>query len=159
MDYLKEIKEFHKQNIEIYEGKTIGCTEEEIAILEKEIGFKLPLSYKQYLLWMGHDYKGIFVGSDWFITSVLENTKYTASLLKSNKLEYILPKNYLSFFGHQGYNYAWFSLPKRNDNPEVYFWGEGQDLLKPKIVETFTKFLFDDMKELAVLLPILYNKL
>jgi len=91
--------------------------------------------------------------------SVLGNTEYLPELLKENNIEYTLTEHYLAFFGHQGYLSAWFELPKQNDNPIVYFWGEGQELQKPESQGAFTDFLFRDMVGFASILPKLYKRL
>ena len=107
-DYLAEVKEFHRQFAEPYKGKPKGCWDFEIRALEKSFGFELPLAYKQYLAWMGKDYNGVFVGCDWFISNVEDNTALVPELLTENNISFVLPENYLCFFSHQGYIAAWF---------------------------------------------------
>ena len=156
MDYLIEIKQFHAQHIEPYLGKPIGCGIAEIMEFEQQIGFPLPVAYTQYLAWMGKDYEGIFRGSEWFISNLLERSAALRDLLNENQIAYVLPDHYLVFYAHQGYVMAWFDLPKLSDNPPAYFFSEGQDMNVPRIMGTFTDILFDDMRGLAPILPSLY---
>ena len=149
MDYLHEIKEFHSLNIEPYKGKAVGCSENEIKEIEVKIGYSLPDAYRQYLLWMGKDYKGIFIGCDWFISDIIDNTELLAELLIENQVNYKLAKHYLVFFSHQGYMAAWFDLPKESENPTVYFFTENRESVAVTIEEKFTDFLFNDMKGMA----------
>lgn len=157
MDYLKEIKQFHAKHVEPYKGKPVGCSQEEINALEKHFGYRLPEAYRQYLEWMGRDFSGIFVGSDWFITDVLDNTELLPQLLKENNIDYQLPEHYLVFFSHQGYMAAWFELPKEEDDPMTYFFSEGNEVRPPSADRKFTDALFTDMQGLASVLPKIYR--
>ncbi len=151
MDYLAQIKEFHRQAVEPYLGKPRGSSEDEVRKLERQCGFDLPLAYKQYLLWMGNDYEGIFRGSDWFLKDALPNTAWLPQLLDENQLHVELPSHYLAFFDHQGYVIAWFALPSISDNPPVWYFGEGQDMQTPKLFESFTIFLDEFMRKNAAI--------
>jgi hypothetical protein len=64
-------------------------------------------------------------------------------------LSFALPKNYLSFFSHQGYMASWFELPKLSDDPPCWFYHEGMGLKEPIIDGTFTEVLIKDMRGLA----------
>ena len=92
------------------------------------------------------------------LRDVIEYTEYVPELLAENSVNFVLPEHYLAFFGHQGYMVAWFVLPKENDNPLCYFFGEGQmhngqTITKPIIEGTFTEFLFIEIKGTAQYLP------
>jgi hypothetical protein len=158
LDYLAEIKEFHRKQIKPYIGSPIGCREKEIKALEQDIGFSLPEAYRQYLRWMGKDYEGVFVGGDWFITHVIDNTRYLPELLAENDVEFSLPEHYLAFFSHQGYMMAWFNLPKEGDNPPAYFFNETDQLPFPRLEGKFTDVLFENMRGFVSVLPKLYKK-
>jgi hypothetical protein len=157
MDYLSELKKFHAENVEPYKGKAVGCSQEEIKELETKIGYPFPEAYRQYLEWMGKDYHGAFVGSNWFITDVIGNTEYLPELLAENKVDLKLPEHYLVFFSHQGYMAAWFELPKENDNPTVYFFTEGKESPVVTVEGKFTDCLFEDMRGMASFLPKIYK--
>lgn len=148
-NYLKDIVEFYKESVRLYKGNPRGCRNSEIQNLEEHFGFELPLAYKEYLRFMGKDYKGIFIGSKYFIDDVIENTRYLPELLAENEIDFSLPDNYLAFFSHQGYMVAWFELPKQNENPPVWFYKESENNEPPKIQGTFTEVLLEDMKGLA----------
>jgi hypothetical protein len=98
---------------------------------------------------MGKDYEGVFVGSDWFVTSAIDNTKYLPELLAANKVRFQLPEHFLAFFSHQGYMVAWFKLPKEGEDPQVYFYNEGEEMDSPVLEGKFTDFLLKDMKGMA----------
>ena len=90
-NYLSDVIEFHETFVQPYKGKPNGCSDSEIIGLENYFGFQFPLAYKEYLKFMGRDFNGIFVGSDCFITNVIENTKYLSELFLENKIDFILP--------------------------------------------------------------------
>ncbi len=141
-NYLKEFVAIYKKLIVPQKGEPHGCQETEIIKLEKDLGFDLPLSYKEFLKFLGRDYDGIFRGSDCFINDVIENTKYFPDLLAENKVDFLLPQHYLAFFSHQGYIMFWFELPKTDENPLVWFFQESELTEPPKIIGTFTDWLF-----------------
>ena len=155
--YLNEIIEFHEKYVQPYKGPAVGCTNAEIEGLEKQLGFELPTAYKEYLKFMGKDYQGVFVGSDWFIKHVVSNTEWVPELLKENEIKFELPQNYLAFFCHQGYLTAWFELPKLAENPPVWFFTESEEDKLPYIFGTFTQFLLEDMRGMASFLPQSYE--
>lgn len=157
MDYLKAIKEFHKQAVAPYKGKPVGCRSNEIAELERQVGFSLPEAFKQFLLWMGQDHQGVFVGSQWFIDDISSNTRGVKELLDENKVGFELAEHYLAFFSHQGYMIAWFNLPKESEDPLVYFFNECE-MARPRSESKFTEFLLKDMTLMASYLPGLYGK-
>ncbi len=148
-DYLKEVVEFHKKFVQPYKGFPRGCRNAEIKNLETHFGFEFPIAYKEYLKFMGKDYNGIFVGSEYFIDDVIENTEYLPELLAANEIDFTLPDKYLAFFSHQGYMIAWFELPKLNENPPVWFYKESENNELPRIEGIFTEALLADMQGLA----------
>lgn len=156
-EYLAEIKQFHKQAVEPYTGKPVGCCEREILLLEQKTGFALPEAYRQFLRYMGKDTDGVFRGSGWFLGNIGLNDPLVTDLLEENAVTFQLPEHYFLFFSHQGYMAAWFELPRLNDNPSVFFFSEDKDWKEPQKIDTFTTFLFDDLKGLASLLPRLYR--
>jgi len=74
-------------------------------------------------------------------------------LLAENHIQFALPESYLVFWMHQGYEAAWFALPKIAENPVVWFFTEGKSLKSPYPRGTFTDFILDYMQGLAPLLP------
>ncbi|MEK7723943.1 MAG: SMI1/KNR4 family protein [Acidobacteriota bacterium] len=150
--YLSDVVEFYEKFVQPYKGKPIGCSNSEINYLENYFGFQFPLAYKEYLKFMGKD-NCIFIGSECFFGNVIENTKYLPELLSENNIDFVLPDKYLVFFVHQGYMAAWFELPKKSENPEVWFFTESSNNEMPKIIGTFTETILSDMKGMAKYLP------
>jgi hypothetical protein len=94
-----KIKLFYLWNIFRAQGFSLpkGCRRRDVVELEKEIGFPLPKTYRQFLRWMGADYKGIFVGSDCFISDVESNTRYLPELFEENNVKFDLAEHYVCF--------------------------------------------------------------
>jgi hypothetical protein len=148
-DYLTAVRDFHYREVEPYLGPPQGCTQAEVDNLEHALGYPLPEAYRQYLLWMGADHGGIFVGCDWHLRNVLANNKRLPELLAENRVNWQLPPHYVTFMTHQGYVAAYFGLPKESDDPPVYSYNEcGTELMVTK-QGTFTEFLLQDMKGLT----------
>jgi len=145
MRYFKDVKEAFDWN-GVKQPK--GCSVEEVDELEAKIGFPLPAAFREYLIFMGKDYKGVMVGTNCFITDVISNTEYLPELLEENNLDYKLPKNYLAFFGHQGYIMSWFALPCVEDNPVCYFFSEGTHEY-PVECGDFKQFMTNDILDNA----------
>ena len=146
MKYFDDIMVFFERN-----GikKPVGCKQSEIDALEVEVGFTLPEVYKEYLLFMGRDYKGVLKGTDCFIDDAISNTKYLPELLGENKIVFKLPENYLAFFCHQGYIISWFALPCESDNPVCYFFSEGtteNPIEYGRLKQLITKDILDNVK-------------
>lgn len=153
MDYLREIRKFHAEAVEPFHGVPFGSTLAEVEALEREIGYPIPDAHRQFLLWMGRDYDGIFQGCDWFIDQILRTTAYIPKLLATNGIAFDLPERYLGFFSHQGYMVAWYALPKDDENPRVWFFRESRKPMPAPVIEgRFTDFLLKDMRGLATAL-------
>jgi hypothetical protein len=151
MDYLTELRHFHQHAIQPYLGLPKGCSPRTLAQFEQSLTYELPLAYRQYLAWMGEDYAGILQGTNCFITDVHANTAALPNLLAENQIAFALPASMLVFYMHQGYVAAWFTLPKESDNPLIWFFSEGQDMMQPITAGTFTDFLLTDMQGLAAI--------
>ncbi len=147
-NHLKKTIEFHEKSIRPQKGVARGCSDSEIEYLEKYFGFELPISYKQYLKFMGKDYQGIFKDQNWFIDTVIENTKNLSHLIKNSQIEDKFSDDYLAFYSNQNNLFVFFVLPKTSENPRVWIYDSENDSYLEKI-ESFTDFLFDEMKRLT----------
>lgn len=163
MDYLSAHRALHHNLIEPLIGKPVGCTPEEVDRLEKQVGFELPLAYKQYLNWMGKDEWGIFQGLDWRLQHVINNTESIGPWLANLHVEFSLPSHYLACFSDQGCQYVWFELPKADEDPIVWWFNEllidDPDVFEPKRQPlpqaggSFSDYLYNQLKQGADYLP------
>jgi hypothetical protein len=155
MNYIAEMQRFDAQVIAPNRGTTMGCTPDEVERLEERVGFELPAACRQWLLWMGRDRNGIFRGTDCFIDTVGFNRELLEQLYGWDQTRVAVPENAFVFYSRQGYAVAWFLLPCSDDDPKVFFFSEGKHLSAPYCTGTFTEFIFEDMRALTTLHPVI----
>ena len=106
------------------EEAIIPCSLKEIESLEKSIGAKLPLAYKEFLLIMGKGASKYMMGSSMFWDDLEDINKWAPGLLAENNFKK-LPENAFVFYMHQGYQFSFFILGESN-NPTTYYYQEMQ---------------------------------
>lgn len=148
IDYLAEARHIHSRAVEPSRGRPVGASEDDVAQLEADLGFDVPLAYRQYLLWMGKDHDGIFRGTDCFYGDDFGNTEGLPELLEENGVDFPLPPRYLAFFMHQGYIALWFVLPRESDDPPVWIYHEAE-MKRPRVFGKFTDWLASYLKSNA----------
>ena len=145
MDYIKQCRELYDDKFKRIFGEPAGNTPNDITNFEEYNAFKLPESYKQFLLWMGNDLKGVFQGSEWFLKNVEENTKYLDDFLYENEISLEHCGKPICFFSHQGYMSAWFYLPADQPDPKCYFFSEVNKEKTVIVYESFSSFLLHEL--------------
>lgn len=124
--YLDAVKAWFEA-VDVEDSKQVKpCTEEEVRLLEKEVGFALPAAYKEFLLWMGHRAGKLLRGEDCFYEYILANQKGAVELLEENGNPEVLPEDALVFCMHQGYHF-YFMHVSEGDNPRIYHYSEVED--------------------------------
>ncbi|CAM4013436.1 SMI1/KNR4 family protein [Saccharibacillus endophyticus] len=126
----------------------IGCTEEEIVKLEEKVGFKLPETYKQFLLAAGHESGRLFQGTAVHYIDLIEIQEWAKELLEENHNPIALPNSSLVFSMHQGYEIKFFDVDM-GENPPVFLWYEGMEnpASAIRLFETFDEFLLQEIKD------------
>jgi hypothetical protein len=144
---LEAAKAIHAEKIAPILGQAVGAPEDDVVALESRIGQKLPSAYREYLIWMGRDFNGIFRGSNWFVTDVEPNRQVLKDLLEEIGSTYELAPSHVVFFTHQGYMAAWFDAAGDLQDPECFFINDGMQ--EPGESGRFTEVLLADLKGLA----------
>ena len=144
---LNDAKALHADLVAPVFGSPVGASKEEVAALESQIGLKLPEAYRQYLVWMGRDFNGIFRGSNWFISDIESNREVLRGLLEEIGSSYELAPSHIVFFTHQGDMAAWFDAMGNEANPKCWFINDGMQ--EPCMSGNFTEVLLADLKGLA----------
>jgi hypothetical protein len=144
---LSTVKALHTELVAPVLGQPVGASLQEVAALEGRIGFRFPDAYRQFLLWMGRDFNGIFRGSSWFITDLDENREVLSELLSEVGSQYDVAPSHVVFFTHQGYMAAWFDASRNESDPECWFVNDG--MREPASSGKFTKVLLADLRGLA----------
>lgn len=122
----------------IAKANLIGCTDEEILIIQKHFSCQLPQAYKDFLLIAGKGAGILFRGSDIFYPRVLELQSEAKELLSELGLTTLLPIDAKVFCMHQGYELNYF-MPT-SDDPPVFQFFEGE--INAFVAwESFSKFI------------------
>lgn len=108
----------------IAEANLIGCTDEEILIIQKHFSCLLPQEYKDFLFIAGKSAGKLFRGTDIFYPRVLQLQSEAEALLSELQLTTLLPIDAKVFCMHQGYELNYF-IPTSDDPPVLQFF-EGQ---------------------------------
>lgn len=145
IDYLKQSRTFYKEKFLTDFGQPVGCSEVELSVYENCHGLVFPSAYRQFLLWMGNDLRGILRGSDWFLKNIQENTECLSEFLTDNSVAIDFAKHPLCFFMHQGYMAAWFYLDQGEDDPACFFFSEATEERAIVRYKYFSDFLFREI--------------
>jgi hypothetical protein len=124
--YLDEVKKRCEELQIVHAEKILPCTEDEIRMLEQQIGLPLPGAYKEFLLWMGHGAGGFLRGSDCFYERLPPLRAWALELLWENGYAEPLPGDAFVFYMHQGYQF-YFVRVGEGDDPPVYFYSEAME--------------------------------
>lgn len=121
--YLDSLKSRIAKSPQFHSVTFVGCSDDEIQEIERQLKLSFPEAYKEFLRWMGKDGGPILKGSDCFYKHLLYLRAWADELLKENNLFGILPANSFIFFMHQGYQFAFMYL-EDGDNPPIYYYNE-----------------------------------
>jgi len=116
-----------------------GCSESEVASLERDFGFRLPARYREFLLAMGHDAGPLLRGSRVSYKDLPRLRESFQELLEEDGSTFPIPREAFVFYMHQGYDFLYF-LASGGDDPPVYQYVEGDG--QPELQwASFTDFL------------------
>lgn len=117
----------------------VGCSDAEIAELEKKFQVQLPQSYKDFLSKMGKSAGWLLQGSDFYYPEVIKCRGSAERLLERDESEFRLSASSFVFLQHQGYQFFFFDTAEAAE-PPVYRYIEGDE--KPeKVGESFSTWL------------------
>lgn len=112
-------------------GSAIGCSETEIAQLEREAGVVLPASYRFFLAQAGRRAGQFFQGTDFLYPELLALREYAEDLLVETARHWTLQPQDFVFAMHQGYQFLFFTCDGAAD-PPVFSFLEGES--GPRVV-------------------------
>ena len=148
---LSAAKNLHAELVAPVLGEAVGASIEEIAQLERRLEVTLPAAYREYLLWMGRDFNGIFRGSNWFASDLEPNREVLKALLEESGSRYEALSSHVVFFTHQGYMAAWFDAAENESDPKCLFINDAMQ--EPEVSGTFSEVLLADLRGLSSCLP------
>jgi hypothetical protein len=108
----------------IEKSNLIGCTSEEIVLVEQHFACRLPQAYKDFLVIAGRGAGKLFRGTDLFYPRVLALQSEALELFAGLDLLELLPNSAKVFSMHQGYEVNYFE--PTSDDPPVSQFVEGQ---------------------------------
>lgn len=120
-------------NIPESKGLSIGCTADEINLLEKKMGF-LPKALSEFLAWGGHkpvpfqdEYDLLYE----FLLSGRNNLLAERIISESKDIQPLfhmgIPANALVLMTWQGYQFWFIYIDKFKDDPAVYYWSDEKE--------------------------------
>ncbi len=113
--------------------------ESELEILEKELGLKFPLIYKEFYKKSKTSHPKKLIGTDLF-SNDYELKEGALELLEEDNAKNFLTDKDFVFMMHQGYMF-WYFRADGNENPNVYYYVEQS--LVPDKKEDLKNFLKD----------------
>lgn len=111
------------------------CSASEVERLQSDSGLPLPAAYKAYLLIAGQAPPPAWVGSDCAVRH-LPSLRAEAERLLRESGRPPLPTEAFVFLMHQGYQFFYFVADGRSDDPEIFYYFEGE----PAVVRSFDRF-------------------
>jgi SMI1-KNR4 cell-wall len=137
-----EIREILLKTGAVSLGDLIGCSESEVDAYFNGVGVKLPTSYREFLLAIGHGSGKFLLGTDILFKHLpVIGREARSLLLECGGKEDKIPTDAIVFYMHQGYEFGYFCASESED-PAVYQYIEGDDC--PKLVWcSFTEYLID----------------
>jgi SMI1-KNR4 cell-wall len=109
-----------------------GCSDEEIALIEKDQNIKVPRLYRDFLLRIGRGAGRLLEGSDAFFPAIIGLRKAALDLLAANSECFGLPENALVFLMHQGYLFLCLLTAVGDEDPPVLTYEEGAGVLEQR---------------------------
>ena len=124
-----------------------GCSPQELVDLEARLNLRLPDTYKQFLLTMGHQAGALFRGTDIFYRHLAGLRGMAEELLREDETSFELPDDAFVFAVHQGYQFMYFhTLSGTDDDPAIYHYEEGEGMPK-KRWSSFSEFVLNSIAD------------
>lgn len=155
LEYLKEVIIDLEKFLQDFGGEVISCTQAEVDALESMLSssLRLPVAYKEFLLYGGKKIGNLFEGGFSFSYKIAQNWlkyEYRAEILdmlRSEDPDAELPPDVFILQEHIGSNFSYFRL-NEGDDPPVYFWEEGEGGLEVALTKhnSFSQFLMNEIR-------------
>jgi hypothetical protein len=112
------------------ERQMLGCSEQQVAELERHYGHRFPAVYREFLLAIGVAAGNFLIGTDFLYPELLDLRDAAKNLLRSDGSEFQLADDAWVFEMHQGYVFFYFDLGGDPVDPRVFSYAEG--IMLPK---------------------------
>ena len=156
--YIKKEVAIFEQLKNAYDCKVVPCSEAEVNELESMLpdSYYLPMAYKEFLLYGGHDMGRLFNSVDFSyeMTKIQLKNNYQDfhdMLQAYEEPNFKLPDNIFVINNHLCSNFTYFFLAE-DENPPVYWWEEDEGNLQEgskKDADSFSQFLMKMIEKTA----------
>ena len=167
MNNLTEIVEYYRANIGPKSGPENGCAINQLKTLEAKYDCKLPLIYRDFLLWNGQEENGPFALNKFTFDNIVPNTTSLRGILKEENASHYLGDSYIAFCQietvrnvvYKKWIMGWFEFPAEED-PECFWFIPEQPGEPPTIKKRrFSEIVLHQMKRHVYFLKPLTGKI
>lgn len=116
-----------------------GCSEQEIAALERDLGVQLPAIYREFLAVMGRRAGTFFEGTDFLYRDLPTLREQAEHLLRRCNAGLALDHSDFVFAVHQGYTFLFFRCGG-SDDPPVRLYEEDETSFR-EVAKSFSSWL------------------
>lgn len=127
------------------EETLVGCTEDEIASIERLYGLRMPGLYRAFLSRMGRSAGEFLADTDLLFTDLPSLRKEAVELLEEIRAPFKLDATDFVFAVHRGYQFLYFPVTGSED-PPVYHFLEGDDAPK-QVYDRFSDWLLGSVAD------------
>src|SRR5687767_12061014 len=122
--YIEKVKDLVKELGHLAEDQIIPCSEEEVNRLEKLLKFKLPLAYREFLLWAGYKLGNVNLCNSFSYNNVLFNSEDGFNDVISQDDFDLIPDDIIVLYitcQNTGFE---FITSSEGDDPPVYMYNQ-----------------------------------
>nr|BBH93157.1 hypothetical protein KTA_13560 [Thermogemmatispora argillosa] len=117
--YLGRVRARYEAMAGLLPGPIEGCSEQEIAELERILRRRLPAAYRELLLWLGHHHSGLLGELAISTDTLLPLQKQARAWLQADRVPIRLPDDAFVFYQRYESAFGFFRLSEGED-PPVY---------------------------------------
>lgn len=138
IQFISELENFKKLLL-TNNSNVIGCSEEQLVQLEIFYNIKLPEFYRLYLSFFGIKSGSLLLGTEAFYESLIGDDNITSAFIELlNENNKVAPEFLFAIELHQGYSGAFFISFPYNDDPVIYSYTEGEDIVNRGLFSNYT---------------------
>lgn len=119
----------------------LPCTEQEVSALEQQLGYRLPLAYREMLLWIGHGAGPLMHDLDCFYEQLVGLQQRARHMLSEHACRLPLPEDAFVFFLSQDSCFSFIRASEGEDPPVYVYDSTWRRTPFQKVYRHFSDFL------------------